>query len=66
MKSYYIDIEKSIFNENEVHEKGCHRMPKQENLEFLGNYSSCHTALKEAQKKFNDATGCYSCSWECS
>lgn len=66
MKSYYIDIEKSLFNENEVHEEGCHRIPKKENLEFVGKFASCHTAIKKAQKKFDDVTGCYLCSWECS
>lgn len=66
MKSYYIDIEKSIFDENEIHVEGCHRMPKKGNLKFLGNYASCHTAIKEAKKTFDDANGCYSCSWECS
>lgn len=66
MKSYYIDTEKSIFQENEVHERGCHRLPKKENLEYLGDFVSCHTAIKEARKKFEDVNGCYSCSWECS
>lgn len=66
MKLYYIDSEKTIFGENEVHEEGCYRLPKKEKLEYLGTFASCHTAVKMARGQFEDVTGCYFCSCHCS
>ncbi|MDR9457610.1 MAG: hypothetical protein RI572_09385 [Salegentibacter sp.] len=66
MKLYYIDIEKTVFGENEVHEEGCYRLPKKEKMKYIGNFASCHTAVKRARKQFEDAVGCYFCTGQCS
>lgn len=66
MKLFYIDTEKTIFGENEVHEESCHRLPEKGKRTYIGNFASCHTAVKKARKQYEDVVGCYFCSNQCS
>lgn len=66
MKVYYLDTQKTIFGENEVHEEGCYRLPKKEKKKYIGKFSNCHTAVKRARKQFEDAVECYFCIGQCS
>jgi len=66
MKLYYIDTEKTFFGENEVHHEACYRLPKKEEREYIGKFANCHSAVKKAREKYDDVTGCYFCSRQCS
>ena len=66
MKSYYVNKNAQPYsNDHEVHVSGCSYFPDSENAQYLGSFSSCHDAVKEAKKYFDDTNGCYYCCNEC-
>lgn len=65
MKRYYVNKRAQANGDHEVHEEGCSWMPSVENRIFLGWFSSCGGAVKEARKYFDQVNGCYYCSREC-
>ena len=61
MALYYVNI-----NTHEVHVRGCEWLPKQENRLSLGDFLTCHGAVREAKKRnYLKADGCGHCSEEC-
>lgn len=65
MTYYYVNKNQQSNGDHEVHKTGCSHMPNAENRIHLGNFSSCHPAIKEAKKYFTKANGCYYCSNAC-
>ena len=59
---YYVNTKN--YN-HEVHREGCSSMPNPENRKFLGIYTNCHDAVREAKRTYSDADGCRICSSEC-
>lgn len=51
--------------DHEVHAEGCSWMPKLENRLYLGYFTNCQDAVKEAKKIDKEADGCYYCSNPC-
>jgi hypothetical protein len=51
--------------DHEVHKETCNHLPYPENRKYLGDFSNCQDAVKEAKKYDSDADGCYWCSNEC-
>jgi hypothetical protein len=51
--------------DHEVHKEGCSYMPEKYNSLYLGIFSNCHDAVREAKKYFSQSNGCYYCSLEC-
>lgn len=65
MARYYVNKKAQTTGDHEVHKTGCHWMPKVENRQYLGEYSSCEPAVAKARITFPTADGCYYCSNEC-
>ena len=65
MVLYYVNRNEQDNGDHEVHNAGCKFMPSLENRLYLGDFLSCHTAVREAKKHYSQSNGCYYCSREC-
>lgn len=65
MPRYYVNTNAQENGDHEVHREGCSHPPAPENRRHLGNFPSCHPAVKEASKYYPRANGCFYCSPEC-
>lgn len=65
MPSYYVNKNAQSNGDHEVHKDGCSWLPDLENRQYLGAFSSCHGAVAEAKKYYNQVDGCYHCSNDC-
>ena len=65
MPYYYVNMNAQPNGDHEVHKAGCDYMPKSENCKFLGEFSNCRDAVREAKKFYSKSNGCYYCSREC-
>jgi hypothetical protein len=62
-KSYYVNNNAQSNGDHEVHEEGCRYMP--ENKKYLGEFSNCQDAVKEAKLTYPKSDGCKTCSPAC-
>lgn len=62
---YYVNKNVQANGDHEVHESGCLYMPDDENRIYLGDFSNCHAAVREAKRYYPQSNGCYYCSIEC-
>jgi len=65
MAIYYVNKIAQPTGEHEVHTSTCSYLPSHENRMYLGTFSNCHDAIREAKKYYNNVDGCYWCSREC-
>ncbi|RJP61089.1 MAG: hypothetical protein C4539_20410 [Ignavibacteriales bacterium] len=65
MPSYYVNKNDQSTGEHEVHKDGCTYLPEEQNRKYLGVYSNCQDAIKEAKKDYYNVDGCYYCCYEC-
>lgn len=65
MKYYYVNKNKQINGDHEVHTSDCIYLPREENRIYLGYFSNCRNAVAEAKKYYRQCNGCYYCSREC-
>jgi hypothetical protein len=65
MESYYVNKQAQSNGDHEVHVASCNFLPNLENREYLGIFSSCYEAVREAKKKYPKADGCYFCCNSC-
>lgn len=65
MKKYYVNKKAQANGDHEVHDEYCSYLPNPDNRKFLGSFSSCKDAVKEAKKDYSKANGCKTCSKEC-
>ena len=65
MANYYVNVNPQANGDHEVHKEGCSHMPLPHNQKPLGNFPSCHGAVRKAKEWDSDADGCYYCSNEC-
>jgi hypothetical protein len=65
MVRYYVNDRARSDGEHEVHRDGCSFLPALENRTFLGDYETCVSAVKEARKHFEMASGCFYCAPAC-
>lgn len=65
MKRYYVNTKAQSNGDHEVHEQSCSFLPTIGHREYLGEFSSCAPAVKEAKKTYPTADGCYFCSNSC-
>ena len=63
MSSYYVNNEAQSNGDHEAHTTGCNYMPG--NRKYLGDFSNCRDAVREAKKYYPQSNGCYWCSREC-
>lgn len=65
MKKYYVNNVAQKNGDHEVHHEDCSFLPLLHNRSYLGTFSNCKDAVKEAKKKYKQVNGCYYCSNEC-
>ncbi|MDN3695689.1 hypothetical protein QWZ06_27400 [Chryseobacterium tructae] len=65
MKKYYVNKNAQSNGDHEVHNENCYRLPTIDNRKYLGTFSSCKEAVKEAKKDYPQSNGCYYCSQDC-
>ena len=65
MPEYYVNKQAQKNGDHEVHKGGCSHMPSPQNKKYLGVFSSCHAAVREAKKYYRQSNGCYYCSNAC-
>ena len=65
MVAYYVNINAQDNGDHEVHKVGCYYMPRPEHKLYLGVFSNCYEAVREALKKYSTADGCHYCCPEC-
>ena len=65
MASYYVNDNVQKNGEHEVHKEGCSWLPAAHNRTYLGQHSSCHTAVAAARRIYRQSNGCYHCSRAC-
>ena len=65
MAKYYVNENAQPTGEHEVHKEGCKHLPELPNKKYLGEFSNCRDAIREAKKYFNNVDGCFYCSNEC-
>ncbi len=65
MSRYYVNKNAQANGDHEVHTPGCAFLPNPENRIYLGDFSSCFPAVREARKYYPQSNGCYYCSRAC-
>ncbi len=65
MSRYYVNKNAQSNGDHEVHVSGCSFMPLEENRIYLGDFSNCEEAVKEAKKYYTDVDGCFYCCLDC-
>ncbi len=67
MPKFIVNREAQSTGEHEVHniDAGCNHLPSLQNQRALGTFPSCHGAITEARKHYNNVDGCYYCSPAC-
>lgn len=65
MPNYYVNDNAQANGDHEVHKEGCSWMPKLENRTYLGNFSNCRDAVREARKHYTQVNGGKHCSPAC-
>ncbi len=63
MSLYYVNNKSQPNRDHEVHKSDCSKIPSDK--KYLGNFSTCQEAVKEAKKTYSQSNGCYWCSNEC-
>ena len=53
MALYYVNKQAQSNGDHEVHKSGCSYMPSEENKQYLGSFSNCFEAVREAKKYYS-------------
>ena len=61
MVTYYVNKNAQANGDHEVHREDCRFLPAEENKLYLGEFESCHGAVKAAKEVYDTADGCYYC-----
>ncbi len=65
MAMYYVNKNAQDNGDHEVHTSDCTFLPNQENRLYLGDFSNCYEAVREAKKHYYQSNGCKFCSPAC-
>ncbi|MBW1297022.1 hypothetical protein [Aquimarina litoralis] len=65
MPRYYVNKNAQTNGDHEVHKYGCPWLPNLENRIYLGEHTSCKSAVRKAKEYYRKVNGCYHCSYEC-
>jgi hypothetical protein len=65
MKKYYVNDNAQDNGDHEVHHEDCRYLPLPQNRTYLGEYSHCQPAVKEASRYHHEVNGCRTCCPEC-
>ncbi len=62
---YFVNKNQQTTGEHEVHTSECGFLPAPENRIYLGEFTACEDAVREARKHYDNVDGCYHCCREC-
>jgi hypothetical protein len=65
MARYYVNKNAQSNGDHEVHKSGCSHMPNTENKLYLGDFTTCKSAVTKAKEYYTKSDGCYYCANEC-
>jgi hypothetical protein len=65
MDFYYVNKNKQANGDHEVHKSSCNYLPTDSNRMYLGYFSTCQEAVREAKKTYPQSNGCYYCCYAC-
>ncbi|GMN06287.1 hypothetical protein MTsPCn5_16760 [Croceitalea sp. MTPC5] len=65
MAKYYVNKNAQANGDHEVHKEGCVWLPLVGNRIYLGSFTNCKSAVREAKKYYTQVNGCYYCSRDC-
>jgi hypothetical protein len=65
MASYYVNTHAQHTGDHEVHVQGCSYLPMPQTRKYLGEFSNCADAVREAKKHCKQVNGCAYCCFEC-
>lgn len=65
MDAYYVNKNAQDNGDHEVHKINCEWLPDTSNRLYLGQFSNCQDAVKEAKKHYPKSNGCFYCSRDC-
>lgn len=65
MARYYVNKNAQANGDHEVHRQGCSYMPGESSRIYLGEFDSCHPAVRAARQHYRQVDGCFYCSKEC-
>ena len=67
MKNYYFNDNTDTNGYHEVHAESCYFLPSISNRTYIGCYSNCSDAIRDAKSKYpyKSFDGCYFCCHEC-
>jgi len=64
MTKYYVRIKPQLTGENAVHKETCPFLDDIKLKKYLGEFSTCQEAIKEASRFFHHSKGCPFCTTE--
>lgn len=62
---YYVNKNVQSNGDHEVHTSECKFCPVEQNRIYLGDFSNCQEAVREAKKTYQQSNGCKFCSLAC-
>ena len=65
MARYYVNKNQQQNGDHEVHVLTCSFVPAEHNRIYLGDFTSCAPAVREAKRYYMQCNGCYYCSSSC-
>lgn len=65
MALYYVNDNAQSNGDHEVHKDSCSFLPTSANRTYLGSFTNCQDAVREAKKHYSKVNGCYYCSSSC-
>ena len=65
MANYYVNKQAQSNGDHEVHNETCSYLPTAANRKYLGEFTSCVSAVVESKKHYPNSNGCYYCSRAC-
>lgn len=65
MQNYYVNKSAQANGDHEVHTESCLWLPRPENREFLGFFTSCSEAVRKAREYYSQVDGCKYCCEAC-
>ncbi len=64
-QKYYVNNNPQPNGDHEVHTSTCQYFPIMYNRTFLGEFESCHDAVREARNHHQKTNGCIHCCTPC-
>ncbi|KIF80115.1 hypothetical protein [Noviherbaspirillum autotrophicum] len=64
MQHYYVDKKETSNGDHEVHVPRCEYLPEANDRIYLGAFSNCGDAVRQAKSHYGRSTGCRWCCGE--